>query len=254
MSDSNSYDNVGHKYNVSKILTPDFTFDPAKYEKYSPLFLSSTFMISYGLSFASIIAVLVQTGLFNGSDIWTRSRHVGTEEEDIHGRLMAKYNTVPLWWYGGATLIMMAIGLGVVLGWPTQLSWWAFFIALLISALWFIPVGIVKASTNIDIGLNVITEFIIGYMQPGRPMAMMLFKTFGYITMAQGMYFSQDLKIGEFIPSILRLLLVHLPSSRPLHEDSSACDFLGANCCLYMVITGPDRYHELGPGCHQGCV
>lgn len=203
MSDSNSYDNLGHKYNVSKILTTDFTFDPAKYEKYSPLFLSSTFMISYGLSFASIIAVLVQTGLFNGSDIWTRFRHVGTEEEDIHGRLMAKYNTVPLWWYGATTLIMMAIGIGVVLGWPTHLSWWAFFIALFISALWFIPVGIVKASTNIDIGLNVITEFIIGYMQPGRPMAMMLFKTFGYITMAQGMYFSQDLKIGKFVPSFV---------------------------------------------------
>lgn len=197
MSDSNSYDNTGVKYNVSKILTPDFTFDALKYEKYSPLFLSSTFMISYGLSFASIIAVLVQTGLFNGSDIWARFRRVGREEEDVHGRLMAKYKTVPLWWYAAVSVAMIALGFGVVLGWPTRMSWWSFIIALLIAVVWFVPLGIIKASTNIDIGLNVITEFIIGYMQPGRPMAMMLFKTYGYITMYQGMYFSQDLKIGK---------------------------------------------------------
>ena len=58
------------------------------------------------------------------------------------------------------------------------------------------PLGIVKAATNVDIGLNVITEFVVGYLQPGRPMAMMLFKTYGYITMLQGLYFCQDMKLG----------------------------------------------------------
>lgn len=36
-------------------------------------------------------------------------------------------------------------------------------------------------------------------MQPGRPVAMMLFKTYGYITMAQGLYFTQDLKLGQYM-------------------------------------------------------
>jgi OPT family small oligopeptide transporter len=215
ISDSNSYANTGVKYDVHEILTPEFTFDPVKYENYSPLFLSTTFMISYGLSFASIIAVLVQTGLFNGSDIWARFRRVGREEEDVHGRLMARYKTVPLWWYAGVFLAMMALGFGVVLGWPTHMSWWSFIIALVIAAVWFVPIGIVKASTNIDIGLNVITEFIIGYMQPGRPMAMMLFKTFGYITMYQGMYFSQDLKIGK--PFIMPFPSIHYTNTPSGH-------------------------------------
>lgn len=197
ISDSNSYDNTGGLYKVSKILTPDFTFDAKKYEQYSPLFLSTTFTLAYGLSFAGIIAVLVHTGLFHGPDIWARYRHVGKEEEDVHSRLMSRFKTVPLWWYATVALVMIGIGLGVTQGFPTHLSWWAFFIALIISAVWFVPLGIIKASTNIDIGLNVLTEFIIGYMQPGRPMAMMLFKTYGYITMFQGMYFTQDLKLGE---------------------------------------------------------
>lgn len=44
----------------------------------------------------------------------------------------------------------------------------------------------IQAITNQQVGLNVITELIIGYALPGRPVAMMMFKTWGYITMAQG--------------------------------------------------------------------
>ena len=32
ISDSNSYDNTGHLYNVTKILTPEYTLDIAKYQ------------------------------------------------------------------------------------------------------------------------------------------------------------------------------------------------------------------------------
>ena len=44
-----------------------------------------------------------------------------------------------------------------------------------------IPIGMIQAITNQQIGLNVVTELIIGYMLPGRPVAMMLFKTWGYV-------------------------------------------------------------------------
>lgn len=196
ISDSNSYDNMAQTYNVSRILTPEYTFDEQKYKAYSPLFLSTTFTLSYGLSFATIIAVLVHTGFFHGQELWARLRKFGREEEDVHARLMSRFKPVPLWWYASVLLIMIGIGLGVTQGWPTHLSWWAFFVALIMACVWIVPVGIVQATTNVQIGLNVMTEFVIGYMQPGRPMAMMLFKTYGYITMSQGLYFTQDLKLG----------------------------------------------------------
>jgi hypothetical protein len=59
MSDSNSYDNTGSTYDVTKIITPDFRLDVAKYKEYSPLFLSTTFALCYGISFATIIALIV---------------------------------------------------------------------------------------------------------------------------------------------------------------------------------------------------
>ncbi|KAJ5664579.1 hypothetical protein N7507_005310 [Penicillium longicatenatum] len=199
MSDSDSYDNTGQVYNVTRILTSEYTFDLAKYENYSPLFLSTTFALCYGLSFAGLAAVIVHVSLFHGKEIWHRMRAVGQKDEDIHARLMAKYDTVPILWYLAVLVIMTAIGLAVVLSYPTHMSWWAFFISIIIALVWTLPIGMIQATTNIQLGLNVVTEFIVGYIQPGKPMAMMLFKTYGYISMSQALYFCQDMKLGHYM-------------------------------------------------------
>lgn len=39
MSDSNTYDNTGKPYDVSRILSADYTLDVEAYNNYSPLFL-----------------------------------------------------------------------------------------------------------------------------------------------------------------------------------------------------------------------
>jgi len=119
--------------------------------------------------------------------------------DDNHMKMMRKYKAVPSWWYGALFLVMAGMSFVTVCAWETHLSWWALIIGLLIAIVWTIPIGIVYATTNIHLGLNVFTEFIIGYMQPGRPLAMMLFKTYGYITMNQAQYFLQDLKLGLYL-------------------------------------------------------
>lgn len=39
MSDSSTYDNTGATYDVSRILTPEFTLDEEAYKAYSPIFI-----------------------------------------------------------------------------------------------------------------------------------------------------------------------------------------------------------------------
>lgn len=39
MSDSNTYDNTGSKYDTFRVLTDDFTLDEEAYKNYSPLFI-----------------------------------------------------------------------------------------------------------------------------------------------------------------------------------------------------------------------
>ena len=69
----------------------------------------------------------------------------------------------------------------------------------IVAFVYIIPIGIIQAITNQQVGLNVITELIIGYALPGRPIAMMMFKTWGYITMAQALGFIGDFKIGHYM-------------------------------------------------------
>ena len=100
------------------------------------------------------------------------------DEQDIHARLMSVYPQVPEWWYLGIFLTMFTAGIVSVEAWPTQFPVWAFVLALIIAFVYIIPIGMIQAITNQQIGLNVITELIIGYALPGRPVAMMLFKTY----------------------------------------------------------------------------
>jgi hypothetical protein len=45
----------------------------------------------------------------------------------------------------------------------------------------------------------VITELVIGYLYPGKPLANVAFKTYGYISMAQALYFLNDFKLGHYM-------------------------------------------------------
>ncbi|KAJ8113656.1 hypothetical protein OPT61_g4264 [Boeremia exigua] len=199
ISQNGILDNTGLVYNTSRILTPEHIVDPKAYEEYSPLFLSTAFALAYGLSFASIAALISNTYLFQGKEIWRRWKAVDGSLDDVHTKLMRKYKLVPTWWYLVLLAIMTAFAFICALAYPTGMAWYSVILSLVIAAVWTIPIGIIQAFTNIQLGLNVFTEFIIGYLQPGHPIAMMLFKTYGYIVMTQALYFCQDLKLGHYM-------------------------------------------------------
>ncbi|KAK8090015.1 Sexual differentiation process protein isp4 [Apiospora hydei] len=199
MSDASTYDNTGAPYNTTRILTKDFVLDEEAYKAYSPLFISTTFAIAYGLSFAAITSLIVYTFLHHRKTIWRQYQNSTTEKPDIHMKLMRKYVEAPTWWYTGLFVIVLLFGFYTVLAYPTNLTWWAFLLAVGISFAFSLPIGIIQAVTNTQIGLNVLTEFVYGYIQPGRPLALMIFKTFGYITMSQALGFMADLKFGHYM-------------------------------------------------------
>ncbi|KAH0835722.1 OPT oligopeptide transporter [Lanmaoa asiatica] len=224
MSTRVSYDNTGSTYNVAQIINADASLNLTAYGQYSPLFLSMTFALSYGLSFASITATLTHAFLYFRKQIWVQSRRSMDEQPDIHARLMSKYKQVPEWWYGiifGASvsspnsldmsnpyLIVSMFVFGIILieVWHTDFPVWAFCLALVIAFFYVIPIGMIQAITNQQVGLNVITELIIGYALPGRPIAMMMFKTWGYITMTQALSFASDFKLGHYMKIPPRLM------------------------------------------------
>ncbi|KAL8934263.1 MAG: hypothetical protein Q9216_005992 [Gyalolechia sp. 2 TL-2023] len=126
--------------------------------------------------------------------------------EDVHSRLMRHYQDVPVSWYLTTFLAMLAIGIFVVEYYPVYLPWYGLLLALAITAVLYIPVGIVMAVTNQHSSLYLICQLICGTVFPGRPVANMVFTTYCYISSAQGVKFSSDLKLGHYMKIPPKLL------------------------------------------------
>ncbi|MCJ1243148.1 hypothetical protein MMC30_000345 [Trapelia coarctata] len=239
------FDNTGKPYDVTKVLTPDFLFDREAYEKYSPVYLPITYVLSYAVQFASLSALVTHTVCWHGKDIWeqtkqsfnhndsqskgeyqhtdsssskTRDADAGsrpraqpsskpatTTGEDIHSRLMQRYDDAPMIWYLMTFVAMLAIGIFVV-DYPVHLPWYGLLLALGITTVMFLPVAIIMAITNQHSSLYLICQLICGYVFPGRPVANMVFVTYCYISSAQGIKFSSDLKLGHYMHIPPRLL------------------------------------------------
>lgn len=94
--------------------------------------------------------------------------------EDVHCRLMHRYEDAPMTWYLATFISMLAIGTFVVEYYPIYLPWYGLLLALSITALLFIPVGIVMAITNQHSSLYLVCQLICGVVFPGRPVANMV--------------------------------------------------------------------------------
>lgn len=206
MMSTTTYDNTATKYNVLRVLNSNLEFNEAAYKAYSPLFVPFSYLLSYALNFAAVIAIFVHCYLYHGSDILKKlkdSRHGG---EDIHKRLMNNFKEAPDWWYAVLLAVSVVLAFVTVCCFDTQLPWWGLIIALVIVALNFIPQGLLEGITNQHVGLNIITELVAGYIWPGKPIANMMVKLYGFIPMRQGLNFSRDLKVAQYMKIPPRLL------------------------------------------------
>ncbi|XP_030951785.1 oligopeptide transporter 7 [Quercus lobata] len=196
------FTSTGQVYNISSIIDSSFHLDLAAYEREGPLYLSTFFAMTYGVGFAALTATIVHVALFHGREIWEQSKSSFQDKTmDIHTKLMRKYKQVPEWWFviiliGNIALTIFACE---YYNEQLQLPWWGVLLACAIAILFTLPIGIITAITNQTPGLNIITEYIIGYIYPGYPVANMCFKVYGYISMTQAITFLQDFKLGHYM-------------------------------------------------------
>ncbi|PNY24300.1 Sexual differentiation process protein isp4 [Tolypocladium capitatum] len=198
-SANQNFDRFAKPYNVSRILTPDFTLNETAYTAYSPVLIGPAFSLSYAMGFACLISTIVHVALFYGADIWNRARNAKYDEPDIHMKLMRKYKETPEWWFLSIFILSFACGLIAALVWDTHLPWWAYILCIVIAFVLFIPVGVIQAISSQEISLNIIMEMIVGYIMPGHPIAMMLFKSWGYMLTYNGIQYVTDMKVGHYM-------------------------------------------------------
>ncbi|KAI9361229.1 OPT oligopeptide transporter protein-domain-containing protein [Zopfochytrium polystomum] len=196
------FDNNG-TYVVSRSLVDKTTLTLKEdlYESLKPMRISAYFAVEYLASFIVFASALVHVGLWYGADIWRRFRTAmrDLDTTDVHAKMMDVYPDVPDLWY----IILLAINLLVAIAvcqWGGfDLPWWGVILGLLLALVSIIPIGTIQAISGQQIGLNVMSEFLIGLILPGRIAAVMAFKTLSYMSMYQGLLLVSDLKLGHYI-------------------------------------------------------
>ncbi|KAJ8064165.1 hypothetical protein OCU04_006517 [Sclerotinia nivalis] len=269
---SGTFDNTGRAYNISRVMDKNLDFVLSKYEEYSPMYISMSYSLSYALSFAAVTAIIFHTYLYNGSEIWAKFKNSRSGGEDIHKRLMKSYKEVPDWWYGVLSLVVIGLGIFTVQYWESGLPVWGFIIVCCgMGVTLIIPEGILEGTTNQRVFLNIIAELIAGYAWPGKPIANMMVKCYGYNSVKHGMDFAQDLKLGQYmkIPprvlfvgqiyasvlatatqtGVLRWMLGHIPnlcSPENTQRFTCASSKVVYNASLIWGAIGPQRMFQAG--------
>ncbi|ORX62722.1 OPT family small oligopeptide transporter [Hesseltinella vesiculosa] len=267
---THQYDEFGNKFNRSRVLTPDQYLNVTAYEDYSPVRITSFFIICYGQGLATLGAIITHTLLYDGKDIWNRLKSARQDTDDVHARLMDNYKEVPGWWYLALFVITLGMAFATVVCFPSDMPWWALIVALALAFVWLVPMGIVTAITSQAPTISMITEWVYGVIAPGHPIGNMIFKTYGYITVRQALLFAQDLKLGHYmkippremfifqvVGTILASFVCLGTTDYLMNTISNICDssaypwtcpnmnLFGASSVIWGLV-GPDRFFHKG--------
>ncbi|KAJ3014408.1 UNVERIFIED_CONTAM: hypothetical protein HDU68_000292 [Siphonaria sp. JEL0065] len=196
----------------------DFRLNDTFYELNAPIRITPYFAMTYINSFIAFAAVLVHCALWYGKEIWFRLRVAADKEldaDDIHCTLMDVYEEVPNSWYW-ALLALNAIGAIGVCEWGGfQLHWYGVLGGIALALISIVPIGVLQAISGQQIGLNVVSELIAGFIYPGKDLfrccflndnnfqgqilPVMTFKTVSYMSMYKALDLVADLKLGHYM-------------------------------------------------------
>ncbi|WWC63248.1 OPT family small oligopeptide transporter [Kwoniella dejecticola CBS 10117] len=207
------FDNTGSAFDVQKVIDDRGIFDAAKYQTYSQPWMAAGNLVIYFWFFAQYACTISYAFLFHRREIahgfkglvksFRRGKRDDPDDddlsEDIHCRLMRAYPEVPEWWYLIVLLFAMACGMAGIGAWETYTNPAVVLFGIALGLVFIIPVGLITAITGIQVTMNVLAELIGGAWTPGNALAMNYFKAFGYITTAQAIYFSNDLKVAHYL-------------------------------------------------------
>ncbi|GJJ75282.1 hypothetical protein EMPS_07640 [Entomortierella parvispora] len=200
----------GSSFDVTAYLESDNTLNEAKYDAGPPVSMTPMYALNFFYSFISLGACVAHIAVFHGREVLDTFRSIShtRNTEDIHTKLMKVYPEVPQWWYAVFYVVMLALSIVVCECYGLQLPWWGLLVAVIIGWALTFPICALTAITGNGPGLNVITELICGYMLPGKPIANMTFKCYGYMAMYQCLSLLSDLKLGHYMKIPPRAMFV----------------------------------------------
>ena len=200
---SGTWDETGSRYDISSVLTRNYTLNQTAMDSYSKPYWSGSYAMHFFWGFASSTGVLVYAVLFHGLASWEYIRdswkNKPTDYDDPYLRLTAHLPRVPKSWYIILLVTCLAVSLGQLYGADMQLPWWGFLLITAISALFTFPSGIMFGLSNMQVGMEYLAELLAGALFPGQPMAVLTCTVYGRQILAQCLNMVSDIKFGFYM-------------------------------------------------------
>ena len=86
---------------------------------------------------------------------------------------------MPNWWFTAVLLAAIACGIAGLMVWPTYTTPGVVFYGIALCIIFIVPIGVIKATTGVEVSLGILAEFIGGCIVPGNALAMNYFKAYG---------------------------------------------------------------------------
>eukprot|EP01135_Chromosphaera_perkinsii_P011305 Nk52_evm86s2367 gene=Nk52_evmTU86s2367 len=192
----------------------DLTSDHGKvyhqgvYDTAGPVYLSTGFSLTYMTGFMTLPATVTYVILKYRHTVmdFLRTKNVENISEDA-AYMNSTFKEIPKWL--GAVIY---IGFGVwaiafMYIYDLNTPWWAIVVSLVLSAFFTLPIGIVQGLTGQQIGLNIISEIVGGFMLPHNSVGVVFVKIFGYMPMNHALGLIANLKVGQILRVPYRELL-----------------------------------------------
>ncbi|CAF1398629.1 unnamed protein product [Didymodactylos carnosus] len=173
------------------------------------LYDATTATASY-LIFASLASLGVHTLLYHGKEILHYFRtSLQKRENDIHCTLMSKYKEASEWWYILLFVISFVLS-ALVCHFGEFMPWYYLFVAIPFTFVCLLPIGIVQATTTVDILPIFIARILGGALFAGRfnPSGIMTFMVYAYQMQTKSLSLILNLKFAHFLKISPRTLFM----------------------------------------------
>ncbi|KAH9817762.1 OPT oligopeptide transporter protein [Teratosphaeria destructans] len=201
---SNTFDEDGNPYNITRVMTPDYQLNQTAMDNYSQPHWGTSYVFYFFWGFAASTGAMLYSVLWYGKDCYTvfMNSWKGKAMDDYNDpylKIMSVHKRVPHWWYFALLAVCFALSLGTIYGGKFDLPWWGFIVMCLVSWVFTFPNGIQWAVANQQVGMSFLAEVISGSLFHGKPQAVLTSLTFSRQILEQNLNLISDYKFGFYM-------------------------------------------------------
>ncbi|KAH7855094.1 hypothetical protein Vadar_021166 [Vaccinium darrowii] len=201
MMSTEPYDAYGHPYNISRVLHNNGTFNEVGYRDYSNVHWTAFSIVTYSQLLGSLACGLVH--VIMERELYTQI------EEDVHNRLMERYDSVPKSW--SITISVLALVLAVIcsiarFGPEVNFPFSVVLAACLTALVAVIIVGPYFATTGEMLPISAGIVIIGGSLFPNERFNCMIYNNFTYQIATNTVQFLGFLKQAHYLQIPLKAM------------------------------------------------